>query len=138
MAIVEGNSDLLRGLYDAWNARDIPAVDALMAPDFTMHVSGRHPLSGTHRGKDEVWAYLASVAKALEGRTPGGFEVHAITVDDNGHAVALLRGYSGDFSRPVIHVWHLAEGLITEYWDTTLDQVQEDAFWNSLVPSAAL
>lgn len=127
------SADLLRRLYIAYNAQDVASVDALLSADFTMHVGGAHPLSGTYRGREETWPYLAKVATALQGRQPGGWEVHAITADDEGHAVALLRGFSGDFSRPVIHVWHVQDGQLTEYWDTTMDQLEEDAFWHSVL-----
>ena len=130
------STDLLRRLYAAYNEQDIAAIDGMLSPGFTMHVGGAHALSGTYRGRDEVWPYLAKVASVLQGRTPGGWDVHAITADDSGHAVALLRGYSGDFSRPVIHVWHIEDGLATEHWDTTMDQIKEDAFWNEMVAAA--
>lgn len=130
------STELLRCLYAAYNEQDIGGVDALLSADFTMHVGGAHPLSGTYRGRDETWPYLGKVATALQNRGPGGWEVHAITADDSGHAVALLRGYSGDFSRPIIHVWHVSDGLLTEFWDAAMDQLKEDAFWNSVVPPA--
>lgn len=129
------STELVRRLYEAYNSQDIPALSALLAPGFTMHVAGNHPLSGTYRGPDQTWPYLGKVATALAGRGEGGWEVHAITADDEGHAVALLRGYTGDFSRPVVHIWHVADGLLQEYWDTTMDQLKEDAFWNSVVPA---
>lgn len=127
------STDLLHRLYAAYNAQDIATVDGLVSDDLTMHVGGNHPLSGTYRGREQVWSYLAKVAAALSARGDGGWEIHAITADEDGHAVALLRGYTGDYSRPVVHIWHIADGLLKEFWDTTMDQIQEDAFWTSAV-----
>ena len=31
----------------------------------------------------------------------------------------------------MIHVWHVRDGRITEFWDTYLDAAAEDAFWNT-------
>lgn len=61
----------------------------------------------------------------------GDFEVHSITVDDEGHAVALLTGTILAYVRPVIHVFHLHDGRMTEFWDAYLDAQREDDFWCS-------
>jgi ketosteroid isomerase-like protein len=117
--------------YDAYAAMDIAAIDALMTDDHVLHVAGRHPLSGEYRGKQAVWDYLGRVAEISGGR--GGFEVHAITADNDGHAVALLMGTIRDFVRPVIHVWHVRGEQLAEMWDASLDQYAEDAFWTTAV-----
>jgi ketosteroid isomerase-like protein len=117
--------------YDAYAAMDIAAIDALMTDDHVLHVAGRHPLSGEYRGKQAVWDYLGRVAEISGGR--GGFEVHAITADNDGHAVALLTGTIRDFVRPVIHVWHVRGEQLAEMWDASLDQYAEDAFWTTAV-----
>lgn len=107
----------------------------LVADDPVLHVPGKHPLAGEHRGKDAMWAYLGKVAEVSGGK--GGFDVHAITSDDEGHGVALLTGTIRDFVRPVSHVWHVHDGLVTEYWEANLDQAAEDRFWTTaLRPSA--
>ncbi len=121
------DAQVIRSLYDAYAAMDIPAVDRLLVDDHVMHVSGDHPLSGDHRGKPAVWAYLGKVAEISAGR--GRFDVHSITVDGDGHAVALLTGTIRDYVRPVIHVFHLRDGQITEFWDAYLDAQREDDFW---------
>jgi ketosteroid isomerase-like protein len=123
------DAQIIRSLYDAYSALDIPAIDALLADNYAMHVSGQHPLSGDHRGKPAVWAYLGKVAEVSAGQ--GGFDVHSITTDGDGHAVALLTGTIRDFVRPVIHVFHLRDGLITEFWDAYPDAQAEDEFWRS-------
>jgi hypothetical protein len=37
--------------------------------------------------------------------------------DDASHGVALLTGTIRDYVRPVIHVLHVSNGEITEFWD---------------------
>jgi ketosteroid isomerase-like protein len=117
----------VRTVYEAWAAQDVAAIEALMAPDFVMHVSGHHPLSGDRATRAEIWAYLGKVAEISGGK--GGWDIHAITTDDHGHGVALLTGTIRDFTRQAIHVWHIAGGQVTEFWDASLDQAAEDAFW---------
>ena len=129
MAVIEEAIAVARRAYDAYANMDIAAMDALMTDDHVVHVAGHHPLSGDYRGKQAVWSYLGRVAEISGGR--GGFEVHAITADDDGHAVALLTGTIRDFVRPVIHVWHVRGGQLAEMWDASLDQQAEDAFWTA-------
>lgn len=121
------DAEIVRSLYAAYDAMDIPTVDGLLDDDYVMHVSGAHPLSGSHRGKPAVWSYLGKVAEVAGGT--GRFDVHSITVDEDGHAVALLTGSIRDYVRPVIHVFHLRDGRFTEFWDAYLDAGREDTFW---------
>ena len=108
---------------------DIAAIDSAMPDDGVMHISGQHPWSGEYRGKVAAWEYLGKVAEVSGGQ--GGFVVHSITTDDHGHGVALLTGTIRDYVRQMIHVWHVRDGRITEFWDAYLDAAAEDAFWNT-------
>jgi ketosteroid isomerase-like protein len=128
---MEDSIALARRAYAAYASMDIAAIDALMTDDHVVHVAGQHPLSGVYRGKEAVWGYLGRVAEISGGR--GGFDVHAITADDEGHAVALLTGTIRDFVRPVIHVWHVRGDQLAEMWDASLDQHAEDAFWSAAI-----
>ncbi|MCX6431365.1 MAG: nuclear transport factor 2 family protein [Actinobacteria bacterium] len=129
------NQDTVRRIYEAYAAMDIAGIDALMVDEPVMHVPGRHPLSGVYRGKEAMWGYLAQVAAVSGGE--GGFVVHAVTVDDEGHCVALLTGTIRQFVRPVIHVWSVRDGLLAEYWEANLDQQAEDDFWtHALAPES--
>ena len=127
--MIEETIEVARRAYDAYASMDIAAMDALMTDEHVVHVAGHHPLSGEYRGKQAVWGYLGRVAEISGGR--GGFDVHAIAADDDGHAVALLTGTIRDFVRPVIHVWHVRGGQLAEMWDASLDQQAEDAFWTA-------
>jgi ketosteroid isomerase-like protein len=131
LVAIEDSIAVARSAYAAYADMDIAAIDALMTDDHVVHVAGHHPLSGEYRGKEAVWGYLGRVAEISGGR--GGFEVHAITADDDGHAVALLTGTIRDFIRPVIHVWHVRDQGLAEMWDASLDQSAEDAFWTAAV-----
>ena len=120
---------VLRKQYEAYAAMDIAAIDSAMPDDGVMHISGQHPLSGEYHGKVAAWEYLGKVAEVSGGQ--GGFVVHSITTDDHGHGVALLTGTIRDYVRQMIHVWHVKDGRITEFWDAYLDAAAEDAFWNT-------
>ncbi|MCU1602987.1 MAG: hypothetical protein JWO22_3696 [Frankiales bacterium] len=97
-----------------------------------MHIAGDHPLSGDKVGKAAVWEYLGAVSAISGGQ--GGFVLHALGTDDRGYVVTLLTGTIRDYVRPVVHVQRLAGGKVLEYWDASLDQAAEDAFWRNNQP----
>jgi ketosteroid isomerase-like protein len=105
----------VRGLYVAYATNDIGTIDGLIADDAVVHVPGAQPLSGKHRGKQSVWEYLGKVAEVGEGK--GGFDLHGVTADDEGHGVALLTGTIRYWIRPVVHVWRVQDGLLAELWE---------------------
>lgn len=84
-----------------------------------MHVKGPSRLMET--------GYLAKVAEVGSGA--GGFALHGVATDDNGHAVAMLTGTIRDFRRPVVRIWALrAGGLFSEYWEKISIKFEEQ-FW---------
>lgn len=123
--------EAVRRLYVAYAANDIGTIDGLMAEDAVVHVPGAQPLSGVYRGKQEVWTYLGKVAEVGQGK--GGYDLHGVTADEEGHAVALLTGTIRDWIRPVVHVWLVRDGLLHELWEMHLDQDAEDRFWTGAV-----
>lgn len=120
---------LLRRNYQAYADTDLAVIEELSTDDSVLHVPGDHPLSGVHRGRDEVWAYLGKVAEVSGG--VGGFEVKSIAADDGGHAAVILVGTIRDFVRPVVHIWRAEQGKLVEYWEVNYDQAEEDAFWKA-------
>ncbi|GAC1609270.1 MAG: hypothetical protein NVS3B26_09680 [Mycobacteriales bacterium] len=57
--------------------------------------------------------------------------MHTITADGKGHVVALVTGTIRDHVRPVVHVFHVDDGKITEFWDAYPDAATEDQFWQT-------
>ena len=119
--------DVVTQLYAAYAANDIGTIDGLITDDAVVHVPGSQPLSGEHRGKQSVWGYLGKVAEVSQGK--GRFDLHGVTADDQGHGVALLTGTILDWVRPVVHVWQVRDGRLSELWEVYLDQDAEDRFW---------
>ncbi|MCU1593025.1 MAG: nuclear transport factor 2 family protein [Frankiales bacterium] len=127
------SAQIVRDLYAAYAAMDIPAIDASMSEDSVMHIPGRHPLAGDKIGKEAIWAYLAAVAEISQGI--GGYEVVTVTEDAAGTVVALLIGTIRDFVRPTAHIYRIVDGRVAEFWEASYDQHAEDAFWNAALPS---
>jgi ketosteroid isomerase-like protein len=115
---VDGNRnvDLIRRYFDAVH-RDPAETSALYAPGAVLHYSGRHVLSGDHRGVEAIQHLFRQSREVFQGTQR--LEVHDV-VAGGGHAVALLEasaerdGRRAEWRRVV--VFHVSAGLIQEQW----------------------
>lgn len=125
------NVELLRRGYEAYSSGDMDTINALFADDISWHVSGRNQLSGDYSGKNEVFAFFGKLME-LSGGT-SRLEVHDLLANDE-HGVALVTGSATrdgrDFSGHDVHVFHLREGRVVEFWDTPVNQGEADEFWS--------
>jgi uncharacterized protein len=125
------NEDLARRGYAAFATGDMATLNELFADDIVWHAPGRNELSGTFKGKDEVFANLQ---KNME-LTGGTFrlEIHALIADDD-HAVALLRARAEREGKTLddntVQIFHIADGKLTESWLHPSDAYASDEFWS--------
>jgi ketosteroid isomerase-like protein len=126
------NEERARKAFDAYISGDLDAVGDTLADDIVWHVSGRSPLAGDYRGKEEVFGFLAQIVQ----QTGGTFrlEVHDILANDE-HVVALTRTTAERGGKrldvrgaQVLHVD--AEGRATESWFHPDDAYAADEFWS--------
>ena len=125
------NVELTRRGYEAFAKGDLVALSELFADDVTWHVAGVGPLSGTYRGRDEVFGFFGRLAE----ETAGTFrlDVHDVLANDE-HSVALCtlsasrRGKSVEV--PVANVTHVRDGKVTEFWGATADPQASIDFWS--------
>ena len=120
------NVDLIRALYDALAAGDIPTALALMSPDIVWHEAENFPYAdrSPYRGPDAV---LAGVFARLGGEWEG-FAAVPEEYLDAGDAVVVLGRYRGAWpatsqamNAQMVHVWRVAGGKIAafqQYVDT--------------------
>jgi len=62
------DADVVRAMYDALAAADIPTFVSLLDPDVQWTVPGRHTLAGTTVGVPALLAHLAEVAQRTAGQ----------------------------------------------------------------------
>ena len=125
------NEELLSRGFEAFSKGDMGAVAALFADDIVWHSPGRGPLSGDHRGKDQVLGMFAKQAEL----TGGTFrvELHALLANDE-HGVALTSA-SGEregkaWEGKSVLVFHVREGKATEVWLHPDDLYASDDFFS--------
>jgi hypothetical protein len=111
---------------------DLPALLDLFADDAVWHVPGSMALSGEHRGRDAIIAFLRGTAEL----TGGTYRVELLwTVADGDHLVAVYRAVG---ERPDGRELDIEQALLVELehgrWRVVraqpLDQAAFDAFWN--------
>jgi ketosteroid isomerase-like protein len=125
------NEDLIQKGYDAFGKGDFDAVKDLFAADIKWHTPGRSPISGDLEGIDAVLGQFAKIAE-LSG---GSFrlEIHDMLANDE-HGVAMVTA-TGDrggksFTDNQVHVFHVKDGKVTEFWGHAGDQYAADEFWS--------
>lgn len=60
----EDNIKVVQDFFAAYGANDLDGIAAVMGEDVKWHIPGRHPLSGTKEGRDEVLAFFAQLGVA--------------------------------------------------------------------------
>jgi len=118
---VERNKALVRRLVDAWNTRNLAALDELIAPDCIDH----YATAGETRGRD--W-YKQDLVDFIKGFPDSQWAVEDIIGEGDKVVVRLtLCGtHRGKFSGikptgkrigcPEISIWRIANGKLVEEW----------------------
>ncbi len=126
------NAARAREGFERFVQGDLAALLDLFADDAVWHVPGSMALSGAHRGRDAIVAFLRGTAE-LTGRT---YRVELLwTVADDDHLVAVYRargvradGRELDVEQALLV--ELEEGRWKVVRAQPLDQGAFDAFWN--------
>jgi ketosteroid isomerase-like protein len=128
---VHPNEEVVRGAYEAFARRDMPALLEMMSDEITFVISGQSMQSGIFAGKEEIRRYFSIAGSHTKGTHR--VEVVDLLVNDI-RAVALVRalGERGDqtFDMTVVHIWQLSDGQLAKLWLIPADQYAFDAFWS--------
>lgn len=121
------NTNLLKGLYEAFGRGDIPAVLGAMSPDIQRYEAEGNP----YMPSGEAWVGPDAVLNNLFmklGSEWDGFTVHPKSFHDAGGSVTVEARYSGTYKATwksmdtqVCHVWDVKDGKLTrfqQYLDT--------------------
>ncbi|HET8582467.1 MAG TPA: nuclear transport factor 2 family protein [Jatrophihabitans sp.] len=126
----QDNADALRTGYEAFANGDLDTVAKLFDPNIRWHIAGRSQLAGTYTGHEEVFGFFGKLME-LSGGT-FGIEIHDMLASDD-HVVVLARetAQRGDarLDSNEVHVWHVTDGVATEFWGCPEDGYAIDEFW---------
>jgi ketosteroid isomerase-like protein len=126
------NATRAREGFERFVQGDLSALLDLFADDASWEVPGSMALSGTHRGRDAIIAFLRGTAEL----TAGTYRVELLwTVADDDHLAAVYRARGG---RPDGRALDIEQALLVELeggrWKVVraqpLDQAAFDGFWS--------
>jgi uncharacterized protein len=125
------NAAIVRQLHTAFSNGDLEAALATFTDDAVWYTSGKSPVSGESRGKDQIRGLFMKLMELSEGTFRA--ELHDITASDD-HAIYLgrdkgQRANGKSLDEPDSVVCHIRDGKISEAWQSALNQDSWDAFW---------
>lgn len=124
----EDNMKVVQDFFAAYGANDLDGIAAVMDENVKWHIPGRHPLSGTKNGRDEVLAFFAQLGLA-------GFQADPIFFGaDETHVVDIHRGWSNADGMPNVDttwalVYRIENGKIIEATNLSADQDAANTFF---------
>ena len=121
------NAELARRFLEALDAQDLDTIETLVADDVVAHFPGTNKVSGTYKGREQVFSVFAKGDEL----TGGTFEreLHDVTASDD-HIVILVRIRAQRDDKIITwngaNVWHVRDGKLTEVWLLSDDQAATD------------
>ncbi len=124
------NKDVAMRGYTAFEAGDMATLGEVMSDDIVWHFPGSSKLAGTYTGKDEVFRLFGAIGQETEGSFSN--DIHDMLANDD-HVVALVRSTATRQGKSLegvgVHVMHVTDGKLTEFWNFPEDQTTVDDFW---------
>jgi ketosteroid isomerase-like protein len=130
--VTHPNEDLLRKGYDAFGKGDLETLrNEVFDPNLKWHVPGRNQIAGDYNGVDEVFGFFGKIAELSGGNF--GLEVHDVVANDT-HVIGLVTAKGQRDGKTLedhnVHIWHVQNGKLTEFWGHAQDQYAVDDFWS--------
>ncbi len=124
----EENIRIVEDFFAAYSAKDLVGIAAVMDENIRWHIPGRHPLSGTKSGCDEVLAFFEQLGVADFKAQPIYFGA------DETHVVDIHRGWSNVDGKPNVDttwalVYRIENGKIVEATNLSADQDAANTFF---------
>jgi uncharacterized protein len=129
--VTHPHAEMLRRAYEAYAKSDFTTAMSAFDHDIVWHVTGRNPLAGDYEGTEQVEGFFRKAFELYGGTFR--MEIHDILANDD-HAVVLVRATGQRAGKTLdaalCHVWHVADGKATEFWELRVDPVGDEEFWS--------
>jgi uncharacterized protein len=123
--------ELIRRGYAAFASGDMATLNDMFADDIEWTIPGRSPISGTRKGKAEVFDFFGQLA-ALSENTFALEMIDLLGSDD--HVVALVHesAHRGEHRLDIdaTHIWQVRDGKAVSFAAQTSDQYADDEFYS--------
>jgi uncharacterized protein len=124
------NEALVRRIFDAFARSEGFALRGLFAEDAVWVVPGSGVMAGIHRGRDEIFRFLARLPRETDG-TYGSQLVDVLSSDKR--AAALYRAHGTRSGRSLeleqVLLFRIEEGLVRNVVALPSDPDAFEAFW---------
>jgi ketosteroid isomerase-like protein len=124
------NVQLIHRFFHAYASSDMQAIESILAPDIQWIIPGRHPLSGTKSGVQQVLEYFKQLSQF-------SFQAEPIVMGYNDRYVidchtnwSNLPG-SDNLRNMSCLLWEVSNGKIVRVYNFPQDQHVVDAFFTN-------
>lgn len=128
------NLVLINRFFEAYSLRSISVIKEVLHSQVKWNVPGRHPLSGTKSGMEEIIEYMDQLAEfnfMSEGIVLGFSDDHIIDC----HRIWNNQGKNPTINTMLCILWKIQDGKIREIFSFPQDQYEIDHFFNSQLES---
>ena len=124
------NEALVRRIMEAFARKEGFALRDCFAEDAVWHVPGAGVMSGTYRGRSEIFRFLARLPK-LTGGTYRSTLVDVLASEQRGAGLYRAQGEREGRSLDIdqLLLFTIRDGVVTEVLALPSDPVAFDAFW---------
>jgi hypothetical protein len=122
------NLTLIHNFFQAYAAYDLDKIKTILSEDIQWHIPGKHPLSGTKKGIEEVLRYFQAINKFAFWAEPivmGVNNEYVIDCHKNESRLSNEQNFSG-FS---CLLWRIEDHKIVEVYNFPQDQFKVDSFF---------
>ena len=124
------NEALVRRIFDAFSRKEGFALRGLFAEDAVWTVPGRGVMAGVHRGRDEIFRFLARLPKETDG-TYGSTLRDVLVSHERAAALYTARGTRRGRTLELDQVllFRIGDGLVHEVLALPSDPDAFEEFW---------
>ena len=126
----EVNAALVRRIMEAFANKDGLSLRDCFADDAVWHVPGTGVMSGTYRGRSEIFRFLARLPKLTDGTYRSTF-IDALSSEERGAGLYRAQGQREGRSIDIdqLLLFTIRDGRVTEVLALPSDPGAFDAFW---------
>ena len=124
------NEAIVRRIFDAFARQEGLALRGLFAADAVWTVPGRGVMAGVHRGRDEIFRFLARLRKETDG-TYGSKLSDVLASTDRAAALYTARGRrrGRELELEQLLLFRMDDGVVREVLALPSDPVAFEEFW---------
>ena len=124
------NEALVRRIFAAFAQREGFALRGLFAEDASWTVPGRGAMAGVHRGRDEIFRFLARLPKETDGTYSSTLR-DVLASEDRAAALYVARGVRRGRTLELdqLLLFGIEEGMVREVLALPSDPDAFEAFW---------